>query len=65
MTHVQAIREIQRHAGTQFDPELVTVFCDLYASERPTADLRLTGGNAVPASSPRRRSGGHPAAAAG
>ena len=65
MTHAQAIREIQRHAGTQFDPEVVTVFCDLYASERPTADIGLTGGIAVPPSSPRKRSGGHPAAAAG
>ena len=65
MTHVQAIREIQRHAGTQFDPEVVTVFCDLYASERPTADLGLTGGITAPPSSQRRRSGGHPAAAAG
>ncbi len=65
MTHVQAIREIQRHAGTQFDPELVTVFCDLYASERPTADLGLAEGTIVPPSSQRRRSAGHPAAAAG
>jgi HD-GYP domain-containing protein (c-di-GMP phosphodiesterase class II) len=66
MSHVQAIREIQRHAGTQFDPDLVTVFCDLYASERPTADRGLTGGITVPpSSSPRRRSEGNPAAAAG
>jgi len=47
MSHAQAIREIQRHAGTQFDPELVTVFCDLYAAERPVADLALLGGTAA------------------
>ena len=55
MTHVDAIREIQRHAGTQFDPELVTVFCDLYAMERPTANLALIGGIGAPLGAPVRR----------
>ena len=54
MTHAQAIREIQRHAGTQFDPELVTVFCDLYAAERPAADLALIRGIVAPATHVRR-----------
>ena len=48
MTHAHAIREIQRHAGTQFDPELVTVFCDLYAAERPEADVALVSGVVAP-----------------
>ena len=57
MTHAEAIREIQRHAGTQFDPELVTVFCDLYASERPPADLALVRGIVAPVALHGRRSG--------
>ena len=48
MTHTQAIREIQRHAGTQFDPDVVTVFCDLYAAERPVADLAIVRGIVMP-----------------
>jgi diguanylate cyclase (GGDEF)-like protein len=55
MSHAQAIREIQRHAGTQFDPELVTVFCDLYAAERPVADMALLGGSAAPVTTHVRR----------
>ena len=55
MTHAQAIREIQRHAGTQFDPELVTVFCDLYAAERPVPDLALVGGIVGPVAAAVRR----------
>ncbi|MGI8657200.1 MAG: bifunctional diguanylate cyclase/phosphohydrolase [Candidatus Limnocylindria bacterium] len=39
--HEAAIAEIRAHAETQFDPELVEVFCALFADAPPEADRTL------------------------
>jgi response regulator RpfG family c-di-GMP phosphodiesterase len=38
-SHLQALQELQRHAGTQFDPDVVTIFCTLYADGVPADGL--------------------------
>ncbi len=38
-THQQALEELRRHAGTQFDPEVVEIFCAIYADAVPPDGL--------------------------
>jgi diguanylate cyclase (GGDEF)-like protein len=38
ISHEAAVEELRAHAGTQFDPELVAVFCDIYGVRAPEAD---------------------------
>ncbi|HEX7472250.1 MAG TPA: diguanylate cyclase [Candidatus Limnocylindrales bacterium] len=56
MSHEAAIRELRRHAGTQFDPALVRLFCELFSVSAPEPDADavrlLAGAPGAPAAAP-------------
>ena len=39
LTHLQALHELEANAGTQFDPEVVAIFCSMYADGVPPDGL--------------------------
>ena len=54
ISHEAALTELRWHAGTQFDPELVTLFCELFPSSAPAPDPDVLAMTAPPQRRERR-----------
>jgi hypothetical protein len=55
MSHDAAILELKQHSGTQFDPELVALFCDLFSDVAPLPDPTVLAITEPPRSRTPRR----------
>jgi diguanylate cyclase (GGDEF)-like protein len=53
VSHAAAVEEIRRYAHLQFDPELVVLFCDLFAAKPPLPDPELLAAPPTPMTQPR------------
>lgn len=60
-THAEALAELERCAGTQFDPDIVALFCRLFADEVPADGSEAIA--AITAASQAPAPGGRPASA--
>jgi diguanylate cyclase (GGDEF)-like protein len=57
VSHESAVEELRRHAGSQFDPELVEIFCDIYGNHAPESDPATLGLRALSAAHQPTRAG--------